>query len=471
MFGFVKNNTKNDTPEPNADNLLLMELMDKAIAGDFSLLDVSQFQDPALASKYNEVLSYFVHLNNNLVMRLNDSMKLIGDSECVKNMIEEVNAQTSSINDLKASGEELGSSIQNIQNAALNIQEKTHAVKEDADECVNAMHQSIAMIDDSSEQVSRITQQVNDFQVKSTKINEIIDSVKSIANQSHMLALNAAIEAARAGEAGRGFSVVAHQVNELSADSLKSAEMAMKYVNDILVGIKNLEEVVEQTVSQLASGNKSIHQSLEKLQDMDENIQLVSSEVDHIYGEINTQTALTDSFLNAVGMLATNYTDLSEGCVTTGAHMYKISRLIDKIRSDVARRRANLYPQDWITVFEVDHLIFTWRLYNNLADFEQLRLEQLNNPKGCKFGKWAGEQTDPRIINSHAFLQTVKYHDEIHEHAVESWKAKDRGDRSEALRHFQLAYAVYPKFVKGLDDVRKLIASTGDKRQTTIEAI
>lgn len=392
MFCFKK-----EESVPNADNVLLMELMNKAIAGDFSLLDTSQFQDPALAIKYNEVLSSFVRLNNNFVMRLNESMKLIGDSKCVKNMIEEVNAQTKSIHDLKSSGEELDSSIQNIQTAALNIQEKTHAVKEDAGACVIAMNQSISLIDDSASQVSHITEQVNDFQTKSLQINEIIDSVKNIANQSHMLALNASIEAARAGEAGRGFAVVASQVNELSSDSLKSAEMAMKYVNDILAGIQSLEEVVNLTVSKLSLGNKSIHQSLEKLQDMDDNIEQVSSEIDHIYGEINTQTDLTNSFLNAVGALAISYSDLSDGCLTTGSHMYKISRLIDNLRSDVARRRAILYPLDWLTVFEVDHLIFTWRIYNNLADFEQLRLEQVNNPKGCKFGKWATAQEDPRI--------------------------------------------------------------------------
>ena len=468
MFGF---NGKKVETDPNADNVLLMELMDKAIAGDFSLLELSQFQDPKLATKYNEVLSTFVRLNNNFVMQLNDSMRLIGDSKCVKDMIESVNAQTASINDLKGSGRELDFSIQNIQTAAQNIQEKTHAVKEDAQDCVNAMNQSIAMIDDSSVQVSRITEQVNDFQQKSHQINEIIDSVKNIANQSHMLALNASIEAARAGEAGRGFSVVAHQVNELSADSLKSAEMAMKYVNDILAGIQSLEEVVSQTVSQLNSGNKSIHQSLERLQDMEENIQQVSCEVDHINDEISTQSSLTDSFLNAVGALATSYEDLSEGCLSTGAHLYKISRRIDKLRSDVARRRAILYPQDWITVFEVDHLIFTWRIYNNLADFEQLRIDQVNNPKGCKFGLWASAQTDPRITGTPAFRQALKYHDEIHAHAVDSWNAKKDGDRAKALEHFQLAYAAYPKFVEGLAGIRKAIAATGDKRQSFIEPI
>ena len=90
MFRFKKEQIQDQVAQPHEDSALLIELMDKAVAGDFSQLDTSQFQDPSIAAKYNEVLATFVRLNNNFVMRLNESMKLIGDSKCVKDMIEEV---------------------------------------------------------------------------------------------------------------------------------------------------------------------------------------------------------------------------------------------------------------------------------------------------------------------------------------------------------------------------------------------
>mgnify|MGYP000423440884 FL=1 len=152
----------------------------------------------------------------------------------------------------------------------------------------------------------------------------------------------------------------------------------------------------------------------------------------------------------------------------TGAHLYRISRDIDKTRSDMARKNSRLSTLDWIKIFEVDHLIFTWRLYNNLADFETLQLTQLNNPQGCKFGKWAATQTDTRIINSRAFRQAMACHAELHKYACDSWQAKDGGDREGALKCFTQAYEAYQRFQKALEDLREVIRSTGDDAVTVI---
>ena len=454
-----------------ADNALLMEMMDKAIAGDFSQIDTSLFGDSQVAEKYNELLKSFVDLNNNFVMRLNNSMELIGDSSRVRDMIEELRSQTTAINDMSGSSQELGTSIQNIQDAVYTIQEKTHTVMEDAHSCVDEMNSSIEIVDASVANVLQINEQISEFQVKAAQINEIIDMVKKVANKSGLLALNASIEAARAGEAGRGFAVVANQVKDLSANTTQSAEAAMAYVQELMTGISALVESINNTATQLTDGNASIHRSLESMEHISSSMSLVSSEVDHIYGEINTQSALTEAFVASIDTIAASYDDLSNGCVNVGDQLYKISRLIDNLRSDVARRRAKLHTQDWLTIYAVDHLIFTWRQYNNIADFETLVIEQINNPKGCKFGKWANAQTDTRITGSAAFKRAYKNHEDIHTHSVNAWHAKQANNREEAIRHFNQAYDAYLLFSADMKDLKAVVAATGDNIESEIQRI
>ena len=68
-----------------------------------------------------------------------------------------------------------------------------------------------------------LNEEINIVKKISVEINTILNSIKSIADQTKMLGLNAAIEAARAGEAGRGFGVVATEIRTLSQNSKETA--------------------------------------------------------------------------------------------------------------------------------------------------------------------------------------------------------------------------------------------------------
>lgn len=450
------------------DNALLMECMEKVIAGDTSSIDVTAFHNKELGDKFNAVILSFLKSNNNFVMRLNNSMTKIGDSSCVKEMIEQVNSQTAAINDMRGSSQDLGDSIQNIQSSVEKIQSNSHSVIETAYHCIEDMNSSIRIVDGSSEQILKINDQISNFKEKAIKINEILDMVKKIAQKSGLLALNASIEAARAGEAGKGFAVVANQIKDLSSNTTSSAEDVVKYVAELMEGISAISEAVNSTTRQLQEGNESVHKSVGEMDTITEQLNDISNEIDGIYEEINTQSSLTRSFVSSIDSIADSYKTLSEECVTTGGHLYQISRDVDKSRSDMARKNSLLSTLDWMTIFEVDHLIFTWRVYNNLADFENLKIEQLNNPKGCKLGKWIEKQNDSRITGSAAFKQVVKDHEDIHKYACDSWYAKDKGDREEALRHFNLAYEAYNRFKKSIVSLREVVRNTGDNEITQI---
>ena len=459
---------KEQINESKKDFDLLVEYLKRAASGDHTRASEEEFSNPGAAEAFNDLIASIEKNNNYIVMRLNNSMTTIGDSSCVKEMIEQVNSQTMSITEMRGTGKDLGDSIQNIQDSILSIQDNAGAVMDTSEKCLNDINSSVRIVDDATEQVLDISTQIAEFREKAVKINEIIDMVKKIASKSGLLALNASIEAARAGDAGRSFAVVAGQIKDLSANTTSSAETVVKYVSELMEGIDSLSAAIETTTGNLKEGNESVHKSVEYLDEMNGQIDAIKASVDAISDEINTQMALTENFLASVESIADNYEELSEGCTRTGEHLYKISRDIDKTRSDLARKGANLTKLDWLTVYEIDHLIFTWRIYNNLAGFESLKLEQVNNVTGCKFGKWVAAQTDPKVKNSASFKAAVDSHATLHKYAVASWNAMNAGDRDEALVQFNLAYNAYESFRTAMKALKHTFNQLGETMYTQI---
>ena len=66
------------------------------------------------------------------------------------------------------------------------------------------------------ESTGRVERQLPGLQTSLGRVGKATEEIETIARATNMLALNATIEAARAGEAGRGFTVVANEVKELS---------------------------------------------------------------------------------------------------------------------------------------------------------------------------------------------------------------------------------------------------------------
>lgn len=149
---------------------------------------------------------------------------------------------------------------QQVCERADNIDSLSQRTVEDLSELEGEISQITAQVDklvqsinESAEWIERLSGNINAFSSNFQSIHELAGAISDISEQTNLLALNAAIEAARAGEAGRGFSVVATEVKELS-------QRSSQQVSDIHKALRILDNEMET----LSASSQSIAQSMQQ---------------------------------------------------------------------------------------------------------------------------------------------------------------------------------------------------------------
>lgn len=443
------------------DAQLLLDSIDNIISGGFDDINPADFDNSVIGGKLNSMLFSMKQINNPVVMRLNETMSIIGDNSLMKDTFEQVESQTMSIKHMENASLNLEDSIDNISSAMGNIRDNTHNIIEVSQNITNDMNDSITAVNQSSKRIEVINNRVQNFKGKISKIEEIVDLVKKVANQSNLLALNASIEAARAGEAGKGFAVVADQVRLLSSNTAESAEDIVKYVTELKENIDELALAMDETTVSLAEGNSKVEKSIVSMQQMNNQMISIREGVDSVFNDIDTQTKVTRSFSKQIENISQSYNTLSNDCLQTGRRVFKIGRYLDKTRSDLVRGCSKITEQDWVRVFEVDHFVLTWRVYNNIVGFEHLQKKQVDDPGRCKLGKWLKQVSDERLIHSKEYISLAKSHEDLHRYATLSWQANEDGDHSKAISYFDDTYRSYQEFDEALHRFQSKMHSLG----------
>jgi methyl-accepting chemotaxis protein len=98
-----------------------------------------------------------------------------------------------------------------------------------------------------TKEIARSMSSIQELAEQSKNISNVLNVIKSIAEQTNLLALNAAIEAARAGEQGRGFAVVADEVRNLAQRTQTSAKEVDETMAKLLGGITETVGAMERS--------------------------------------------------------------------------------------------------------------------------------------------------------------------------------------------------------------------------------
>ena len=130
-----------------------------------------------------------------------------------------------------------------------------------------------------AQSVTATSDVIDQLNIRSKEIGQILDAIVAIAEQTNLLSLNAAIEAARAGEHGKGFAVVAGEVRKLADESSRFTEQIRQIVygiqQDTANSVKSMQSVTDETVA----GTTLIQTTKDSLTQIFERTKDVSSEI------------------------------------------------------------------------------------------------------------------------------------------------------------------------------------------------
>ncbi len=181
----------------------------------------------------------------------------------------------------------LSDKINHVNESSYQIEQIAMSTKVIIDDGINTVNELDQKSGATRDITRAVIQTIEELELRSRDIGQVISVINGIASQTNLLSLNASIEAARAGEAGRGFAVVAEEVRKLAMQSVTASNQ-----------IKGIIDLIQAKTKDTVSSAKQARD-------------IVNSQGDVIS---KTVTAF-ESISNHVSELVNNLNRITEGAV------------------------------------------------------------------------------------------------------------------------------------------------------------
>lgn len=248
-------------------------------------------------------------------------------TEVASGAASQVNAVDQSISVVQDMTNAIGQIVTTVASVSTQSNATASAAQSGEDVVRNATEQ-MAVIDQS---VNRTTGVVRALGASSQQIGEIVGVITGIAGQTNLLALNAAIEAARAGEAGRGFAVVADEVRKLAEQSDEAAQKIGTIIRDIQVETGTAVSTMEQGMKEVATGTKAISATGERFRQIVDMVRRLDHDIRDISSGASQLATSSGEVVQAVGSVKAVAADTAANTQTISAAVEEQSATMQQI--------------------------------------------------------------------------------------------------------------------------------------------
>jgi len=249
-------------------------------------------------------------------------------------------ASNEQMNEIQATGKSVLEMAARINTVSSQAQESAAVARQSlvaADSGLKAVQNAIGGMNAIRDQIQETSKRIKRLGESSQEIGEITELISDITEQTNVLALNAAIQAASAGEAGRGFSVVAEEVQRLAERSADATRQITALVRAIQTDTQDAVAAMERSTQGVVDGAKLSDNAGARLGEIDQVSRRLSDLIQQISDSALREASLANAVADSIQNIFAVTEQTSEGTRTTAGQVRELSRMAEELRQSVAR--------------------------------------------------------------------------------------------------------------------------------------
>jgi len=338
----LEDEAKRTNERNQAAILRLMNELQEVADGNLTLqASVTEDITGAIADSVN----FTVEELRGLVSRINGTAEQVNTASTAARDIATrlLTASEAQSREIKNTGEKvlkMAAQINDVSKSAGESAKVARTSLEAAERGQRAVQNQITGMNDIRDQIQETSKRIKRLGESSQEIGEIVELITDITEQTNVLALNAAIQAASAGEAGRGFSVVAEEVQRLADRSAEAAKQIGALVRTIQTDTQDAVAAMEQSTQGVVEGAKLSDATGTALADIGRVSRQLSELIERIAGTTNEQATSAGGVAKSIEHILTVTEQTSQGTRQAAQSIGQLATLARELKASVARFRV-----------------------------------------------------------------------------------------------------------------------------------